>query len=294
MTAPTTDAVLAAAVARLRAAAVPSPGADARLLLAHAWDCAPAELGLRALRGTAVPEPVRGRFENMLERRCAREPLQHITGTAPFRYLELAVGPGVFVPRPETELLVDRVIAAVRGSAAPRILDLCTGTGAIALAAATEVPGSTVVAVEKEEAALAAAGRNIDAHRDAVAAAGSTCTLRAADIRDLPELGVFDVLVSNPPYVPAGRTFDAPEVGEHDPASALFGGGADGLELPAAVVRAGARVLRAGGALVLEHDDTQGAALRTLLAASGFTGARTHRDYTGRDRFTTAALPEES
>lgn len=294
MTAPTTDAVLAAAVARLRAAAVPSPEADARLLLAHAWDCAPGELGLRALRGTAVPEPVRRRLDAVLVRRCGREPLQHITGTAPFRYLELAVGPGVFIPRPETELLVDRVIAAVRGIAAPYVLDLCTGSGAIALAVATEVRGSTVVAVEKEEAALAAARRNIDSHRDAVAAAGSTCTLRAADIRDLPELGEFDVLVSNPPYVPAGRTFEGPEVGEHDPGSALFGGGADGMELPAAVVRAGSRVLRPGGTLVIEHDDTQGGALHALLADSGFTGARTHRDYTGRDRFTTAALPEES
>ncbi|MCK1802772.1 peptide chain release factor N(5)-glutamine methyltransferase [Brevibacterium sp. R8603A2] len=294
MPAPTPDAVLAVTADRLREAAVPSPAADARLLLAHAWDCTPGELGLRSLRGTAVPEPVRARLADLLERRCAREPLQHITGSAAFRYLELAVGPGVFIPRPETELLVDQVIAAARGIERPRILDLCTGSGAIALAVATEVPGSTVVAVEKEEAALAAAHRNVDTHRHAVAAAGSTVTLLAADIRELPEIGAFDVLVSNPPYIPAGRTPDAPEVGEHDPASALFGGGADGMELPAAVVRAGVRVLRPGGTIVVEHDDTQGAALRTLLTASGFTGARTHRDYTDRDRFTTAALPEES
>lgn len=287
-------AVLSGAAARLVRAGVPSPEADARLLLAHAWDCEPRDLGMHALRGTAVPAEVAARLDSALAARARRVPLQHIVGTAPFRHLDLSVGPGVFIPRPETELLVDAVLRAVSGNPAPRVLDLCTGSGALALAIATEAPGSEVVAVEKDEQALRWARTNLTALGGALAAAGSRCTLVAADVRDLPALGRFDVVVSNPPYVPADRMHADPEVARHDPEVALYGGGDDGMDLPAVVIAVAAQVLRPGGALVLEHDETQGAAVRAAMAAHGLGAARTCPDYTGRDRYSTAARPEES
>nr|WP_272902328.1 peptide chain release factor N(5)-glutamine methyltransferase [Brevibacterium daeguense] len=287
--------MLRAAADRLRAAGVPAPNTDARLLLAHVWDCQLSDVALHALRGTRVPSGVSERFSRLVARRVRREPLQHITGHAPFRYLELAVGPGVFIPRPETELLVGCVLEWLRRTRvpSPRILDLCTGTGALALSLATEVEHSSVVGVERSRAALDYAERNLATLQPSIAAERSTCEFVSADVRDLPDLGVFDIVVSNPPYVPVASQPDIPEVTGYDPADALYGGGEDGMEMPSVVIGQAARLLRHGGFVVIEHAESQGEPVRQVMAASGFGGAVTHADYTGRDRFTSAELEAE-
>lgn len=299
------DALIAAARTRLAEAGIDTPGTDARLLLAHVLGLSHKELSLRLLRGFEVPADQVTDFEDCLARRAAREPLQHITGSTGFRHLALRLGPGVFIPRPETELLIDPAIAhaaALRcgdehtgnGQARViRILDMCTGTGALALAAATEIPGSEVHAVELSAEACRWAEHNIAAMADAVAAASSTITLHAGDVAEVvPELGPFDIVVTNPPYVPEATQPDIPEVTGYDPAIALYGGGSDGMETPARIIALAAEALRPGGLLVLEHDETQAAAVKQACAAAGLSGAATHTDYTGRDRFTTAECLE--
>lgn len=301
---PDTDAVLRRAAAVLRDAGVDTPQTDARLLLAHAGGVDLSDIALHALRGTRVATDVAERFAGLVARRAQRVPLQHITGLAHFRRVELQVGPGVFVPRPETELLVDFVLrhAGARADAHLRILDLCTGSGALALALATEIPGASVVGVELSPDALDYARRNVAAHGDALRETGSTCVVVAGDVRAMGDpaddgipddatAGPFDVIVSNPPYVRPDEQPDIPEVVDHDPAGALYGGGPDGLELPLRVVDVAARRLGPSGLVVLEHGEGQGAALRDALLRAGLEGARTHADYTGRDRFTSASSP---
>jgi release factor glutamine methyltransferase len=276
-------AQLETAAARLAAAGVPSPRPDALALAAHA-------LGVERLV-LAVPPPVpdgfAARYRDLVARRAAREPLQHILGFTHFRRVRLRVEPGVFVPRPETELVAGAAIAAARVVAgrAPLVVDLCTGTGAIAAAVADELPGARVVAVDVEPAAAALARANL--------AGAPSARVRVGDVADpglLAELdGTVDVVVSNPPYIPPDTEPVDPEVREHDPARALYGGGADGLGVPRLVSAAAARLLRPGGVLVMEHGDAQGAAARTLVAAAGaFAEIVTHPDLTGRDRFVTA------
>lgn len=220
-------------------------------------------------------------------RRAAREPLQHITGHAYFRSLDLAVGPGVFVPRPETELLAQMVIDHVRslvpGDTGPLVVDLGTGSGAIALSVATEVPYTRVVAVEKSPDAHAWTARN-------VASTGATnAELVLGDLADaLPELdGQVDVVVSNPPYIPDDAVPRDPEVHLFDPQLALYGG-ADGLDIVRQLDVTAARLLRSGGLLALEHGELQGAAIADLLRDSGWRAVSTHTDLLGRDRYTTA------
>jgi len=266
--------LLAAATAQLAAAGVGSPRVDAELLLAHV-------LGVprsRLLTIDAVDEPSAARFAELVARRAAREPLQHLTGHVPFRHLELAVGPGVFVPRPETELLVDAVLAAT--GPAPVVVDLCSGSGAIALAIAQERPGATVYAVEVSPDALPWLRRNAD---------GTGVTVLAADVRrpiDALPAGVADAVVSNPPYVPDGTPVD-PEV-RADPAAAVFGG-PDGLALMPAILDRAAELLADGGVLAVEHDDTHGTSLPALLESDGrFSAIADHPDLTGRPRYATA------
>ena len=262
---------LVEATARLTAAGVPSPRHDAETLAAHS-------LGVR--RGDLWRHEVVGPdFAGYVGRRAAREPLQHITGEAPFRHLVLRVGPGVFVPRPETEVVVDAVLALLAGVPAPRVVDLGTGSGAIALAVATEIPGSRVHAVEADPAAHGWASRNC---------AGSEVDLRLGDMADaFPDLdGTVDVVVSNPPYIPVGSTVRDPEVAAHDPALALWSG-ADGLDAMRVVERVAARLLRPGGSVVAEHADVQGASAPAVFG-SGWTEVRDHRDLAGRDRYVTA------
>ncbi|HRP99995.1 MAG TPA: peptide chain release factor N(5)-glutamine methyltransferase, partial [Terrimesophilobacter sp.] len=220
----------------------------------------------------------------LVERRATREPLQHITGRAAFRSLDLAVGPGVFVPRPETELLAGLAIDALRAaaSAEPIAVDLGTGSGAIALAMATEVPHARVYAVELSPEAHEWARRNIDE-------TGAEVTLVRGDLATaLPELdGTVTVVATNPPYVPRDAVPRDPEVRDHDPSLALYSGD-DGLDAIRAVSRRAGELLHPGGLLAIEHGELQGAAVRDILSADGWRTPHTHPDLVGRDRHTTA------
>lgn len=248
-------------VERLRASGVASPEADVRWLAEYAEE---AGLDLDAL----------------VERRATREPLQHITGRAHFRYLTLEVGPGVFVPRPETELLAGWAIE----QAASTYVDLCTGSGAIAGSIARELPGAEVYAVELGDEAVEYARRNL---------ADGGVELRHGDMASaFPELdGTVDVVVSNPPYIPL-EAFEsvAPEARDHDPALALWSG-QDGLDAIRVVERVAARLLKPGGVVGVEHADAQGEAVPAVFASTGrWTEVRDHLDLAGRPRFTTARL----
>ena len=271
-------AEVARATQRLAAAGVPSPRFDAEELAAHVHGVKRGELH-------SVPDAeFDATYWAAIARREAREPLQHITGRAFFRYLELQVGPGVFVPRPETETVTAWAIDRVRAMdvAEPLVVDLCTGSGAIALAVAQEVPRSRVHAVELDEAALVWARRNV---------AGSRVLLHHGDaMRALPELnGHVDLVISNPPYLRTGeRDSVAPEVRDHDPHLALFSG-ADGLDTIRGVERAAYRLLRPGGVVVVEHGDTQGGQVPWIFnEPAGWVDAADHRDLNNRPRFATA------
>lgn len=279
-------AALREAARLLAAAGVPSAEHDARALAAHA-------LGLERLEPALAPTPPAEffpAFAALVERRCAREPLQHIVGSAAFRYLTLTVRPGVFVPRPETELVAEQAVDEARRltatGRAPVVVDLCCGTGAIALAVATEVPGAVVTAVDASEAAVALTVDN-------AAASGAQVTVLHGDATDaglLADLdGTVDVVVSNPPYIPPDAVPLDPEVRDHDPALALYGGGPDGLAVPRGVVARAAVLLRDGGLLVMEHADVQGPGVRDAVAATGaFAQVATLTDLTGRDRMVVA------
>lgn len=271
------------AARRLAAAGVPTPRVDAELLLAFVLDVPRARLPVVDV----VPDEVAARFAALVERRAAREPLQHLTGTAPFRHVEVAVGPGVFVPRPETELLVDAVLPALAAAIiTPIAVDLCAGSGALALALADEVAGARVVAVERPGPAVAWLRRN---------AGERAVEVVVADVADADLLGELrghvDAVVSNPPYVPTGTPVAA-EV-SHDPDVAVFAG-ADGLAVIPHVLARAAELLRAGGVLAMEHDDTQGESVPALLHAAGhWTDVQEHRDLAGRPRYVTAVRTTE-
>ena len=273
------------ASARLHAAGVPSPRADAELLVGHVLGLGRGSLIARSLTGGRIDEDDLTALAALLVRRESREPLQHITGEAFFRGLRLAVGPGVFVPRPETEIVVQHAIDALAAVASPSpvAVDLGTGSGAIALAMATEVPHASVTAVEVSPVAFTWAEQN----RRAVGAENLRIVL--ADLADaVPELdGQVDVVISNPPYIPIGAIPRDPEVRRFDPELALYGG-VDGLDLVRAVDATAWRLLRPGGLLVIEHGEVQSAAIGALLTASGWRAIAHHRDLTGRDRATTA------
>ena len=276
--------LLADAARRLAVAEVASPDHDAAELLAHVLGTTRAALPLR----DHVTTDEAARFHELVERRAGREPLQHLTGRVGFRYAELVVGPGVFVPRPETEVLagwaVDRAREVAAAGRAPVVVDLCTGSGAIALSVATEVPGSLVHAVELDEAAAGWAERNL---------AGTGVRLRQGDMADaFPELdGQVDVVVANPPYIPL-EAYESvpPEVRDHDPAAALWSGD-DGLDAMRVVERVAGRLLVPGGVVGAEHADVQGeAAPAVFTATERWTEVRDHPDLAGRPRFTTARL----
>lgn len=285
MPVPLTDALRRAA-AVLAEAGVPDPIIDVELLAGHVLRRRRGEVQAAAVRGETLSDEDGAVLDALVARRAQREPLQHLTGTAPFRHLELAVGPGVFVPRPETEIVAQFAIDALLTSAAaePIAVDLCTGSGAIALALASEVPHASVHAVEISVDAYAWAERNT--------AAQANLTLVLGDLaQELTELdGTVDVVVSNPPYVPVGAIPRDPEVRLFDPALALYGG-ADGLDVVRAISRRALALLRPGGTLVLEHAEVQGPSIRDLLAADGWRACATHPDLTRRDRATTANRP---
>ncbi|MFT4285781.1 MAG: peptide chain release factor N(5)-glutamine methyltransferase [Protaetiibacter sp.] len=269
----------------LELAHVPTPEADAELLLAHVLGLSRGQVQAKAVTGAGAGSDERLAYLEAIERRAAREPLQHITGVAAFRSLELAVGPGVFVPRPETEFVAQLAIDALQAVASPQPLaiDLGTGSGALALALATEVPHALVTAVENSPRAF------IWAKENARRVGADNLRLVFADLADaVPELdGAVDVVVSNPPYIPDDAIPRDPEVRLHDPAAALYGG-PDGLDVVRALSRRALALLRPGGALVIEHGELQGAELRALLVADGWRATATHRDLLVRDRATTA------
>ncbi|PYD01414.1 peptide chain release factor N(5)-glutamine methyltransferase [Microbacterium esteraromaticum] len=280
------SAQLRVAAQLLADAGVPDPLVDAELLIAHVLGMGRGELQAAVVRGDDIADPDAERLASLIERRAAREPLQHLTGTAAFRHLELAVGPGVFVPRPETETVVQFAIDALMesASAAPIAIDLGTGSGAIALAMATEVPHARVHAVERSAEAHAWAARNMRGVENLTLVLGDLATA-------FDELrGTADVVISNPPYVPDDAVPRDPEVRLHDPAAALYGG-ADGLDVMRVISRRAQDLLHSGGLLVLEHGELQGAAIRDILGADGWRAAATHQDLTRRDRATTALRP---
>ena len=257
------------AVARLRAAGVPSPEFDVRALEEVATDTA--------------------HFEAMLVRRERRVPLQHITGRAYFRHLELSVGPGVFIPRPETELLaqvgIDELERLIRtGRTGLQAVELCAGSGAIALALATEAVGTRVTAVELSNEAMPYLQANVAAYSLAhvsVIHADATASELLTELN-----GTVDVVLSNPPYIPVGMIPREPEVRDHDPHLALFGGD-DGFDVARGVVAVAQRLLKPGGLFGMEHADVQGQSVVELFA-DGWTDVVDHRDYNDLPRFVTA------
>jgi release factor glutamine methyltransferase len=266
-----------AAAERLAAAGVASPVYDAEELVAHVLGVPRSRLALV----DRLPAAAADRYADLVEQRAARVPLQHLTGVAGFRRLDLAVGPGVFVPRPETEMLVEWVLGRLAPGAL--VVDLCTGSGAVALAVADEAPGVRVHAVEVDPHALAWAARNVEV-------TGLPVTLHRGDVTDPGLLaalaGTVDVVTANPPYIPVGAAVER-EVAEHDPPAALWGG-EDGLDVVRAVERTAARLLRPGGLVAVEHADAQGDSVPAVLARAGWADVADHPDLAGRPRFTTA------
>ena len=283
----TLRSTLTLAAATLTAAGVDSPDHDARALAVHV-------LGLDKPSDLALVDVFTAdqasAYDALVERRSQRVPLQHLTGSVGFRWIELEVGPGVFVPRPETESVVQWAVDAAKTErwTAPLMVDLCTGSGTIALALANEVPGATVHAVERDEGALVWARRNAD---NRLTAGDPEVHLHLGSAEDaLPELdGTVDLVASNPPYVALDEAhLPDPEVVDHDPAIALWAGH-DGLDVVRLVEQAARRLLKPGGLLVVEHSDRQGQSAPALLEqAGGWTEVQDHCDLTGRDRYVTA------
>ncbi|MHC0431006.1 peptide chain release factor N(5)-glutamine methyltransferase [Streptomyces sp. O3] len=280
-------AEVAQATQRLADAGVPSPRHDAEELAAFVHGVKRGELH------SVKDADFDARYWEAVARREAREPLQHITGRAFFRYLELQVGPGVFTPRPETESVVGWAIDAVRAMdvVEPLIVDLCTGSGAIALALAQEVPRSRVYAVELSDEALVWTRKNVNDNPG-----GARVVLSQGDARTaLPELnGQVDLVVSNPPYIPLTEwEHVTPEARDYDPELALFSG-EDGLDLIRGIERTAHRLLRPGGVVVVEHADTQGGQVPWVFTEErGWADAADHPDLNNRPRFATArkAMP---
>lgn len=250
---------------RLTAVGVPSPAVDAAEIVAFALGTTRGRLYLQDTLSAAQ----RVQVEQMLTRRLSRMPLQHLLGTAPFRRIEVAVGPGVFIPRPETELVTE---AAIRDLATSPLgeriaVELCAGSGAVAISLGLEVPGSRIHAVELSDDAVQWTRRNVDAHHDALSAVGSGVEVVHDDAMIAAEpghalarlAGRVGVVVANPPYIPTGMIPREPEVRDHEPAMALYAG-EDGLDVVRGILRTAAILLRPGGLLVVEHADVQGLA----------------------------------
>lgn len=282
---PTIAAIVRRARAVLAAAGIPSPDADAVALAAHTLGCSTAETRRRMILGEPVDDDDVIAYDELVAQRRARVPLQHLTGKAAFRHLTLRVGPGVFVPRPETEIVAQAAIdEALLCGPHPLVVDLCAGSGAIALAVKDEVPHAHVVAVEIDPLALGWAAANLEWTGLAVELvagdAGAALPGREASV---------DVVVSNPPYIPTGMVPLEPEVREHDPPIALYGQSDDGLGIPLAVVARAAVLLRPAGLLVMEHADSHGEVLPKRLTESGlWTDVEDHTDLTERPRYVTA------
>ena len=292
--------VLTRATAAL--AQVPSPRVDAELLAAHLlYDGSRSRLQHAALMGERLTSDQVAEYEALVARRASREPLQHITGSAPFYHLELSVGSGVFVPRPETELLVEEALKVLNARAKSasgtdsatgtasatgqlRIVDLCTGSGAIAAAIKSELPNAQVFAVELSEDAIPYTRKNLEPL--------GVNLVQGDALTALPELaGTFDAVLSNPPYIPPANVPADPEAALHDPDMALYGGGEDGMQMPSAIAARAFELLTPGGLFIMEHDDTQEDAVAELLARVGFEGCYPVRDLNNRPRHSVGYKP---
>ena len=278
------------AVDFLSLAGVQDPEVDADILLSTQLGIGRGELAAKLLTRSTISSEDAAAFRLLISRRESREPLQHILGVAWFRSLTLAVGPGVFVPRPETEHLAGMAIEALKvlPESAPIAVDLATGSGAIALSIATEVPHSRVFAVEKSLDALPWTTKNFDQY------GADNAQLVQGDLAGDELLtahpaiaGQVDVIVSNPPYIPAAATPRDPEVHLFDPQMALYGG-EDGLDFIRQISKIALVLGRSGAQLMLEHGEYQGPAIREMLSGDGWRSAQTFQDLTGRDRYTTA------
>jgi release factor glutamine methyltransferase len=257
---------------------------EAEILLAHTLGISRMDLhnpltvenALSAIGDMAIVEET---FWKLLDRRCAHEPLQYLTGVAYFRHLEIKVGPGVLVPRPESELLVESVLTYIEKlSGAVSVVDLGSGSGALALAIATEAPHTHVIAVEKSPEAIYWLKENVSFIDEKV-------RILESDVATALDGVKCDVVIANPPYVPDSQELPR-DVAEHEPAIALFGG-ADGMKAPRLFISTASRLLKEGGFLAIEHHEEQGPAIADVLSAD-FTDILLHQDLTGRPRFTTA------
>lgn len=274
----------------LEQAGVSSPQVDAQLLLAHTVGVERSQL----LSVDSLTSQQKLDFEALVTQRANRVPLQHLTGVAHFRHISLAVGPGVFVPRPETELLVEAAIAHLKTFPQPRLAaDLCAGSGAIALSLALEVPGTTVHAVELSDDAVKWLSRNVIEQAAQLEAAGSHVIVHHGNAGDRDLLaefaGKFAAVVSNPPYIPNAMIPRDPEARDHDPAIALFSGD-DGLTVARDIVLVASDALAAGGFFGMEHADVQGESVPNLLSVMTgiWSEVKDNQDYNKLPRFTTA------
>lgn len=276
---------LAKASAAFTEAGIETPEIDAQLLAAHVLVSSRGSIQSDLIVGRELTDDELQEFEALAAKRAERLPLQHLTGKGYFRNLELKVGKGVFIPRPETESVAELAIQALRAvPGAPIAVDLCTGSGAIAIAMATEVPNAKVYAWEL----------NTDSEsylRENIAAYGDSVNLTMGDIADDSSftdlVGKASVVISNPPYIPVGAIPRDVEVREHDPALALYGG-EDGMDVMHVVSRRAMELLVPGGFLVVEHADNQAAVVADLLVEGGWKQVRSHKDLSGRDRAVSA------
>lgn len=270
--------LLAEAIAKLRQAGVASPEVDAELLMAFTQGISRAELQMVILNKIAIDPDNQAAFLDLIEKRASRIPLQHLTGRAAFRHIELEVGRGVFTPRPETEGLVGWAIELGLKPGAV-IVDLCSGSGAIAISLATEIPDSQVYAVEKSPEAFSYLTKNFQNFGLPIANAVNSDLNEALGQLD----GEVDLVISNPPYIPDQATPVDLEVQLHEPKLALYGG-PDGLDVIREISKRSKQLLNPGGALLLEHADTQAAAISELLLADGWQEIDSRKDLTGKDR----------
>ena len=257
---------------------------DAEILFAHLLGLTRMELHNpialeRAMAEISDESAIVDGYAQLVQRRCNHEPVQYLTGTAGFRNLDLAVGPGVLVPRPETEGLVEEVLKHIANLPGPvSVIDLGAGSGAMAISIATEAPNTHVIAVEKSSEAIEWLKQNVAFYDESI-------RIVQGDVADVLDGVKCDVVVANPPYVPDSQSLPK-DVATFEPAIALFGG-SDGLEIPKRFIAAAARLLKVGGLLAIEHTETQGESIANLLS-NDFTQISLHLDLTGRPRWTSA------